>query len=228
LDGLKVVAGVLCFALLARNPARLQTIPLFAVPYLIALGIGWVGDELEVPTPTASALVRIWPSDTERAEPAAEVSPDARPPLLHRERERALSGEVLDETMRALGENHVMTQSRRKDRWQTRAWLKEHLEVIAVEDTFLLIFRAAHDDAAVAIELADAGAKAYCQVRSSGADELEAEVFERASSSAAMRNPNPLKASLSSTTSSVLFFLLGTGLAYGGFIFERVRRSKTV
>jgi capsular polysaccharide biosynthesis protein len=114
---------------------------------------------------------------------------------------------------------------------QRQNWIKEHLKVFPIANTFLMGFRASTEEGQSAADIANAVAAAFCEVRRArlqeGAhsqDPAEVEVMELATAPArADEKSNPVMAGLKNGFGAFGLFMLGAAIGYLGFLAETMR-----
>jgi capsular polysaccharide biosynthesis protein len=114
---------------------------------------------------------------------------------------------------------------------QRQSWIREHLKVFPVENTFLVGFTASTDKGQRAAAIANAVAAAYCEVRRArsletrhGRDQTEVEILEPATvPTRPDQKSNPLMAGLMNGLGDAGLFMLGAAIGYLGFLAETIR-----
>ena len=114
---------------------------------------------------------------------------------------------------------------------QRQGWIREHLKVFPIANTFLMGFRVSTEEGQSAADIANAVAAAYCEIRRArseetlqGRDPAEMEIMEPATAPAkADEKSNPLMAGLKNGFGAFGLFMFGAAIGYLGFLAEMIR-----
>ncbi len=237
LSALFVLAGAICAALLAKNPPSLYLLVASAVAFVLAAAFAALLFVLLPDTYTSRALVRIWSPSV--VQPGAAQSSPPKRWSSRGECRFALSEEVLGRAIVELQSdpNFSVPQHGTWDRWsqsQRLDWLKEHLQIYPLEDTYLIAVAFTSDGNQNLAAVANAVAASYCETHNKLSqnsphfgEKLRMEVMDPAKRPIQPdKRWNPVMAGLAFVSSDLVAFGLGAVMGYFGFLLEKYRRAK--
>jgi capsular polysaccharide biosynthesis protein len=113
-------------------------------------------------------------------------------------------------------------------------WLKHHLKIVPGADAFLIKFIVSTANPNDAAQIANTVAAAFCKNQGGTVNRTnedrnkpKSEVLDRAVPPLrTQRSLNPIERGLTDNMEYVIWFLVGTGIAFVGFVVEKARRAR--
>lgn len=239
LHALFVLGGALCVAWLGRRPRLVWLIPPMLLAYLVAWGALSIMSSLRPEVYAAVCQVRIWPPRTEAPQTQTRDSNDSADPLIERERRTAGSDEVLSRVVHALDRNAIFEKGQGENWKQLKTpeklvWLREHLNILPVQDAFLLRFVASADNREHAVEIANLAATTYCEsktlpVEKTGLihENLLVEIMDRAVPPKWPKtSSSPFMHGLAAGSDYTALAGIGAVIGYIGFLVQRAQKTQ--